>query len=247
MADADPQRSPKVATATPLDAAPDTPVRRRRWLRPVMMLGVPLLIAMVGAYFWLTEGRFVSTDNAYVSQDKVAVSADVAGRIVEVAVRENQQVKPGDLLFRIDPDPYRIAVAQANAAIANAQVEVQTLQTSFQGTSADIRAAQDQLVNAQQDYRRQAELMASGFTTRARLEQAEHAVEQARPPSPMHRPPPPRRGRSSRPGRRCPDRTRRSRRRRLAATRRRSTCRAPPSARRSAGRSARPTGCRSGR
>jgi len=177
MADADPQRTPAVAVAPPVH---EVPAQRRRWLRPVLMLSVPLLLAAVAGYYWLTAGRSVSTDNAYVSQDKVAVSADVAGRIVEVAVRENQQVKAGDLLFRIDPDPYRIAVAQADAAVANAQVEVQTLRTSFQGTAADIRAAQDQLVGAQQDYRRQSDLMASGFTTRARLEQAEHAVEQAR-------------------------------------------------------------------
>jgi membrane fusion protein, multidrug efflux system len=173
MADADPQR--------PLTAAPVEDVApRRRWLRPVLMLSVPLLLAGLAAYFWLTAGRFVSTDNAYVAQDKVAVSADVAGRIVEVGVRENQHVNAGDLLFRIDPEPYRIAVAQADASIANAQVQLATLRSTYQGTSADIRAAQDQLVNAQQDYRRQSELMASGFTTRARLEQAEHAVEQAR-------------------------------------------------------------------
>jgi membrane fusion protein, multidrug efflux system len=184
MADADPQLAPATETAAPLvEAAPPElapPARRRRWLRPVLMLGMPLLIAAVGAYLYLTAGRFVSTDNAYVAQDKVAVSADVAGRIVEVAVRENQAVRTGDLLFRIDPDPYRIAVAQANAAIANAQVEVATLRAGYRGTAADIQAAQDQLVDAQQDYQRQSELMASGFTTRARLQQAEHAVEQAR-------------------------------------------------------------------
>ena len=62
---------------------------KRRWLRPAALLSVPLLLVVVGAYFWLTSGRFVSTDNAYVQQDKVSVSADVGGRIVEVAVREN--------------------------------------------------------------------------------------------------------------------------------------------------------------
>jgi len=184
MADRDPQID--VTTARPVDPdpapapAPATDKPRSRWRRPVLMLSVPLILAAVAAYFWLTTGRFVSTDNAYVQQDKVSVSSDVAGRIVEVAVRENQPVKAGDLLFRIDPEPYRIALAQANAAIANAQVQITTLKANYQGTGADIAAARDQIANAQEDYDRQAALMQSGFTTRARLQQSEHALAQAR-------------------------------------------------------------------
>ncbi len=178
MADADPtMRSEGEVLATVGDAPAKPP---RRWLRPVLMFGVPLLIALVGGWLWLTSGRFVTTDNAYVQQDKVAVSADVAGRIVEVAVRENQPVKAGDLLFRIDPQPYEIAVSQANAAIAGAQVNVATLAANYQGTGADIVAARDAIQSAQEDYGRQAALMKRGFTTRARLEQSQHALEQAR-------------------------------------------------------------------
>ncbi|MEI9927113.1 MAG: biotin/lipoyl-binding protein [Sphingomonas sp.] len=109
------------------------------------MFGVPALILAIVGYFWLTSGGSVATDNAYVQQDKVSVSSDVAGRIVEVPVRENQIVKAGDVLFRIDPEPYRIQVLQADAAIANAQVELQTLQTNYQGTGADIQAARDRI------------------------------------------------------------------------------------------------------
>ena len=186
MADADPQRDLRTDASAPApkDAVADVAITpdkpKRKWMRTVIMISVPLLIAIVGGYFWLTSGRFVSTDNAYVGQDKVSVSADVAGRIVAVEVRENQQVKAGDILFRIDPDPYRIAVEQANAGIANAQVNVATLQSNLRGTSADIQAARDVIQNAQQDYARQAELMKRGFTTRARLEQSQHGLEQAR-------------------------------------------------------------------
>jgi membrane fusion protein (multidrug efflux system) len=178
MADADPHREPQaVASAASIEAASPA---RRRWLRPVLLAIVPLLMLAIGGYLWLTSGRFVSTDNAYVQQDKVSVGSDVAGRIVEVAVRENQRVRPGDLLFRIDPAPYRIAVSQADAAIANAQVQVATLRSGLGSSAADIQAARDQIAAAQEDYQRQSELMASGFTTRARLQQAQHAVAQAR-------------------------------------------------------------------
>ncbi|WP_188055495.1 HlyD family secretion protein [Sphingosinithalassobacter sp. CS137] len=175
MADADPQVQPAAAEETTLE-----PRRRRRWLRPLLLLGVPLLALGVIGWIWATSGGTVSTDNAQVAQDKVAVSTEVAGRIVGVAVRENQAVAAGDLLFRIDPEPYRIAVEQANAAIADAQVQIATLRTSYEGTGADIEAARDQLQAAQEDYERQAQLMDRGFTTTARLQQAEHAVEQAR-------------------------------------------------------------------
>lgn len=187
MADADPKIEKATAEAIVIEPAQealapeaDEPRAKRRWLRPLLMFGVPLIILGVAGWFWMTSGRVASTDNAYVQHDKVSVSAEVAGRIVKVAVRENQRVKKGDLLFEIDPAPYRIAVAQADAAIANAQVELKTLQTSYAGTSADIQAARDTIQAAQEDYTRQAELMRSGFTTRARLQQSEHALEQAR-------------------------------------------------------------------
>jgi membrane fusion protein (multidrug efflux system) len=146
----------------------------------MLLLSVPLLIAAVGGYFWLTSGRWISTDNAYVQQDKVAVTAEIAGPIVEVAVRENQPVKKGDLLFRIDPRPYRIALAQAEAQIAAAQVQVHRIQAETQGTGADIEGAQANLTFAERALGRQDELLERGFTTRARYDEALHGVQEAR-------------------------------------------------------------------
>lgn len=184
MADADrpiiaerelaPNEVPVVAAA---DEAPEP--KKRRW-RLAVFLSVPLIILAAGLYLWLTSGQFVSTDNAYVQQDKTSVSADVGGRIVQVAVRENQHVNKGDLLFRIDPVPYRIAVEQARAALANAQVDVKTLQTSYQGKGADIEGARVAIQQAQETFDRQAALMKQGFTTRASYQAAEHALQQAK-------------------------------------------------------------------
>ncbi|WP_136163566.1 HlyD family secretion protein [Sphingomonas flavalba] len=175
MADAD---RPIIA-AGEVEAPVEQVPRRRRVPRLALMLSLPLLLLAGGAYLWLTSGRYVGTDNAYVQQDKVSVSADVAGRIVAVAVRENQTVKAGDLLFRIDPDPYRIALEQANAALATAQVGVTSLQSSYRATQGDIIGARDAIKFAQEDYDRQAALMKRGFTTLARMQQAEHALQQA--------------------------------------------------------------------
>lgn len=182
MADADPQRVPTAQSAgpAPAPAAGTAAKPRRRWLRPLLMLGVPLLVAAGALWLWLSSAGTVSTDNAYVQQDKVQVAAESGGRVVEVAVHENQRVKAGDLLFRIDPVPYRIAVSQADAAIANAQVQVATMRSALGGSDADIVGARDAIQNAQEDLQRQQALATRGFTTHARLQQAQHALEQAR-------------------------------------------------------------------
>lgn len=155
-------------------------VRARRWPRLLLMLGVPLLLALVGGYVWLTSGRYVSTDNAYVQQDKVSVAAEVSGPVVEVAVRENQQVRKGDLLFRIDDRPYRIAFAQAEAQLDAARVQVAGLQTELAGSGADIQGAQSNLEVAERSFRRQQELLDSGFTTRVNYDAAALLVTEAR-------------------------------------------------------------------
>jgi membrane fusion protein (multidrug efflux system) len=158
-------------------AAP--PARRRNGWRLVLMLSVPVLIAAVGLYIWLGSGRFVSTDNAYVQQDKVSVSAEITGTIAEVAVHENQPVRKGDLLFRIDPRPYRIALEQAEAQIADAKVQVSKLQAETLGTNEDVAASQANLEFARRAFGRQEELLKRGFTTRARYDEAQHAVQEA--------------------------------------------------------------------
>ncbi|MDT9598240.1 HlyD family secretion protein [Sphingosinicella rhizophila] len=155
------------------------PARKGR-MRLVLMLSVPVLVAMVGAYLWLTSGRYVSTDNAYIQQDKASISAEVAGPIIEVGVRENQRVKKGDLLFRVDPRPFRIALAQAEAQVAAAQVQVGMLQAEKASTGADIHGATANLEFAERAFQRQAELLERGFTTRARYDEAQHDVQEAR-------------------------------------------------------------------
>jgi len=144
-----------------------------------LMLSVPLLLAGSLTYYYFANDHYVSTDNAYIHQDKVSVSAEVGGNIVQVAVHENQHVKAGDLLFRIDPAPFRIAAAQADATIAAAQVKVGSMETELKGSNVDIESAREGVAYFQKAYERQAELFRSGFTTRASLESAEHALSDA--------------------------------------------------------------------
>ncbi len=144
------------------------------------MFSVPVLLVGGASAYYLATDQYVTTDNAYVQQDKVSVSAQVTGEIVEVRARENQQVRAGELLFRIDPEPFRIAIAQADAAIAAAQVKVVGMETELSTTGVDIAGANEDIAFYTQEYRRQSELMERGFSTRARLQAAEHALSDAR-------------------------------------------------------------------
>jgi membrane fusion protein (multidrug efflux system) len=176
MAEAD---RPITETGTPvaLDAAEDAPPRRKG--RLVLMLIVPLAILLAGGWFWLTDGRSVSTDNAYVKQDVVSVASEITGRIVKVGVRENQIVKAGDLLFRIDPQPYKVALAQADAQIASAQVKVTELQTDYATSGVNIAGSQSDVTFARAEYQRQKDLMDKGFSTKAKLQAAQNALQNA--------------------------------------------------------------------
>ncbi|MCE7796901.1 HlyD family secretion protein [Sphingobium sufflavum] len=174
MAESDPHLSAESLMAA--DPAP----RKSRARGLALMLSVPVLVIGGAAYWYVANDHYVSTDNAYVHQDKVSVSAEVGGRIVEVRARENQPVKAGDLLFRIDPEPFRIAEEQATAAIAAAQVEVGAMQADLNGAQAEIDAARDAVRFYELASRRQSDLMATGFTTRAALEKAQNDLAQAR-------------------------------------------------------------------
>ena len=177
MSEADPRiQSDAILT----EAAAAEPERKARPWRFILMLSVPLLLALVGGYFWFTSGRYVSTDNAYVQQDMVSVAPEVSGAISEVLVRENQQVRRGDLLFRIDPRPFRIALAQADAQIAAAEVQVNEMMTRSAGTGADIQGAEANLNYAQREFSRYEALLRRGFTTRSRYDEALHEVQEAR-------------------------------------------------------------------
>ncbi len=170
MAEADPQ----------IDIRAKSSTKSTRFARLALLISVPLLLVGGATAYYIVNDHYVSTDNAYVQQDKVSISAEVGGRIVDVAVRENDVVKEGDLLFRVDPAPYRIAIEQADAAIAAAQVRVSSLQTEYQTTNVDIESAREDVAFYEKEYQRQSSLMQDGFTTRARLQAAEHALSDAR-------------------------------------------------------------------
>ena len=160
-------------------AVSQRPRAPKRMLRILLMLIVPLLLVAGGGYYWLAGAGKVSTDDAAIKQDIVSVSAQVNGPIVEVAVRNGQYVKRGDLLFRIDPAPYRVALEQAQAQLAAAQLQTRELRTEAAGTGADITGAAADLEIKQRALARQTALLKQGFTTRANYDDAVSEVRKS--------------------------------------------------------------------
>jgi membrane fusion protein (multidrug efflux system) len=148
-------------------------------LRTVLMLIVPALLLIGGGYYWLTSGGSVSTDDAQVKQDIVSVSPQVNGQIVQVFVRNGAIVKRGDLLVRIDPEPYRVALEQAQAQLANARLQTQVLRTTAAGTGGDIVGEQANLAIKKNAFARQQALLKQGFTTRSAYDDALNEVKTA--------------------------------------------------------------------
>src|SRR3954454_11562216 len=153
----------------------------RNWTKTVIMLIVPALLIVAGGYYWLTSGGSVSTDDAQIRQDIVSVSPQVNGQVVQVFVRNGAHVKRGDILFRIDPQPYRVALEQAQATLAAARLQTHVLQTTAAGTSGDITGAQANLAIKRNALARQQALLKQGFTTKADYEDALNEVRSAEP------------------------------------------------------------------
>lgn len=171
------------ASAAPLvtpPAEPEAPpAKKRRPGRLVLMLAVPVLVAGAGGYFYLNGGRYEETDNAYVQQSKVAVSSDIAGRIVSVNISENQMVHAGDVLFTIDPAPYRIALDQVNAALGSARVNVEQLKVSYHTAETALAAATSTLAIQQSSFDRQSTLVNQGVSSPSTLDQPKLSLQTA--------------------------------------------------------------------
>jgi membrane fusion protein (multidrug efflux system) len=151
----------------------------RSFRRIAMMLIVPLLIVGGLVYYFFAGAGTVSTDNAAVKQDIVSVSAQVNGPIVDVRVKNGDHVKRGDVLYRIDPGSYRVALEQAQAQLAAAKLQTTQLRTQATGTGADITGAQANLEIKRNALGRQQALLKRGFTTRADYEDALNEVRTA--------------------------------------------------------------------
>ncbi len=150
------------------------------WRKRVLMCSLPVLLAVGGGYTWLTGGQYITTDNAYVYQPLVPVSADVSGKIVQVSVVQNQQIKAGDVVFQIDPEPYQIAFQKADAALNKARLEVAELRSAYSIAVAQLNAAQEMEKIHKRELARQQDLVKKGHGSSSAVDSAMATLQTAK-------------------------------------------------------------------
>ncbi|UIN53511.1 HlyD family secretion protein [Pseudomonas kribbensis] len=166
------------ARAHPVDAPPKKPLKQH--LRPVLMFGVPALFAAIGYGQYVANEPFVSTDNAYARVAKASINARISGQVVEIAVDDNQPVRKGQVLFRIDPKPLQIAVDRAEAQLANARLRIDGLKASYRQQQAELQSARASADYDQKEFARKKALIATEFVSKALYERAETDLKVSR-------------------------------------------------------------------
>ena len=162
------------------EKAAQVPLPKRHRVPVWLWVAGPLAVAGLFGWEYIASQREVSTDNAYIKAERILIAPQVGGRVVEVAVQQNQPVKKGDLLFRIDADPLTIAVAQNEALVARMANSASASRAKVVGTGTSIQAARETLTWAQRDLQRMQQLAGQQLVSRKMLDDARHAVAEAR-------------------------------------------------------------------
>ncbi|MDQ8731741.1 HlyD family secretion protein [Bradyrhizobium sp. LHD-71] len=154
------------------------PSRRSFPIRPVLFALLPVAL-VVGAYLYVTGGATMTTDNAYVQADMVGVANDVAGIVSSVAVKENQKVAVGDVLFTLDKKPFQLALDRANAQLGSTRNDLLAAQANYRNMQAQILQAQADIDYTSATFKRQQQLAANNFTPQASFDNARRDLQVA--------------------------------------------------------------------
>ncbi|MEJ0017162.1 MAG: HlyD family secretion protein [Acetobacteraceae bacterium] len=155
-------------------------LRRAAALRLLLLIGVPVVATCVGVAIWQQGGRYVSTEDAYVKTDIAQISPEVAGRVIEVAVRDHTAVRAGDLLLRLDPASYQLALEEADAALDSARIQVENARATYHETRSELGEVESRADYLQRQLQRQQELARTGVVSATKLEEAQNDASVAR-------------------------------------------------------------------
>ncbi|PSH68383.1 hemolysin secretion protein D [Phyllobacterium brassicacearum] len=167
--------APRESTPTP-SVSPARP--RRSFKRPLLFALLPVVL-IGGGYAYATGGQVMSTDNAYVQADIVGVSTDASGIVQSIEVHDNEQVKQGQMLFRLDPAVYSIALSGAKAQLGVVRNQILNLEASYKQSLAEITQAKADIPFFEKTLQRQQDLTASAAASKATYDQAKHDLDAA--------------------------------------------------------------------
>jgi membrane fusion protein (multidrug efflux system) len=148
----------------------------RRYRRLLLMVVLPMIAAIGGITFYLHGGRYVGTDDAYVGAQKVLITPDISGKIDKVVVKEGQNVQQGDVLFEIDPVPFRLAVDEAKAQLAQARTTYDNLVANVKIYGQMVDLAEKGMELKQRDVERKQALVKNNYGSQLDLDNASTAL-----------------------------------------------------------------------
>ena len=158
----------------PASVAPGVPKKSRK--RIVMFALLPGAL-IIGSYLYVTGGAVMSTDNAYVQADTVGLSTDVSGIVTNVLVHDNQKVAKGDVLFKLDDLPFRLALDRAEAQIGTTHNDLLALQASYRNMQTQVEQAKIDVDFNNVNFKRQQQLITNDFTPRATFDAARNTLQ----------------------------------------------------------------------
>ncbi|MBC7480061.1 MAG: HlyD family secretion protein, partial [Pseudorhodobacter sp.] len=171
---------PVHAQPTLVQKAPAAPApvvkKRRRW---GLILSLPLVLLAGGAAYWVTGGRYESTENANMHQSRINIASDIGGRVIAVSVADSKMVTKGTVMFQVDPEPYRLALLQADTAVQTARLQVQQLKGAYAAAVATYRVAADDSKFQSDELERQIALSSRGVGTGTQLDPVRNTARRA--------------------------------------------------------------------
>ncbi len=171
------------STASAASREADTPAVARsaskRLLRPILMIGGVALILLTVLLYWLFTGGSVSVTDTYIDAATVGLSTDVSGLVQSVDVRDHERVKAGQVLFRLDPARFKIAIDQAKANLLEVVQLIGAARHTYEADLAKIAMQKAIVENDKLSYRRYASLVRSGGVTRSDYDNAKYTLDSA--------------------------------------------------------------------
>lgn len=146
----------------------------RGFTRAVLLIVVPILAGAVGLYFYAKGGRYVVTENAYIKARIVAVSADIDGRVTAVGIGDNADVAAGQVLFRIDAEPFEVKLADANARLDIVETEIESLRADHHRATVEAGEARERVRFLERQFQRQRAIREKGLGSQESFDRAEH-------------------------------------------------------------------------
>jgi membrane fusion protein (multidrug efflux system) len=166
----------QIESSSEPEKAPRSP--RRNWVRWASFALLPIALTAAG-YWYVTGGRVMSTDNAYVEADKVGISTDVSGIVRAIDVTNNQRVEAGEVLFRLDDLPFRLALERAEAQVGIVRNDLNALKANYGDIQAQIKQAQYDVEYYDRESGRQQDLVAKNVASQQTFDTARRNLQNA--------------------------------------------------------------------